>query len=42
MQAGIGVYWGHPDHPWNLSQPIIGRRHTNQVAEIQVRSIEIP
>ncbi len=36
VQAGLGVYWG-PDHPDNVSRPVHGSRHTNNVAEIQVR-----
>jgi len=35
LQAGVGVYWG-PDHPNNVSRPVSGGRHTNNVAEIQV------
>lgn len=32
--AGVGVYWGRPEHPRNVSRPVHGRR-TNQVAELE-------
>ncbi|KAL3869080.1 hypothetical protein ACJMK2_041806 [Sinanodonta woodiana] len=39
--AGIGVYWGD-DHPWNVSEPLLGRQ-TNNRAEIHAacRAVKI-
>ena len=34
LQAGIGVWWGD-DHELNVSMPVEGNQHTNNVAEIQ-------
>ena len=41
-KAGIGVWWGD-DNPLNVSEPISGRKHTNQAAEIQaaLRAVQI-
>lgn len=33
-KSGIGVYWGSPDHPLNVSLPHGGTRLTNNRAEI--------
>jgi len=39
-RAGIGVWWG-PNHPLNLSKPVVGDRHTNNTAEIQAAHFAI-
>ena len=36
----MGVYWG-PGHHWNVSRPVYGSRHTNNVAEIQVQYMKL-
>lgn len=40
--AGIGVYFG-PDHPWNVSEPLDGLKHTNNRAELRavIRAVKI-
>lgn len=40
--AGIGVYFGHK-HPWNVSEPLTGWRHTNNRAELRavIRALQI-
>jgi len=37
-QAGIGVFWGIHLQEINLSQPVFGDKHSNNVAELQAAS----
>lgn len=39
-KAGVGVWWGDL-HEMNLSQSVVGDRHTNNVAEIQAAGLAI-
>jgi len=40
-KAGIGVWWGHSLAHINLSEPVVGGRHTNNTAEIQAATLAI-